>query len=117
MIFLGEVNDEEKKKLMSGSRAFLFASEDEDFGIIPVEAMGAGLPVIAYKSGGVKETVIEGKTGIFFTELTYLALESAIKKFEKMKFDPKICRKQAEKFSEERFIKEIEAFVANKIKK
>ncbi len=114
--FLGEVNDEEKKKLMSGSSAFLFASEDEDFGIIPVEAMGAGLPVIAYKSGGVKETVIDGKTGLFFTELTSSSLASAIKKFEKMKFDPKACRKQAENFSTERFVKEIKAFVSSKIK-
>jgi len=114
--FLGEVSDEEKKKLMSGSRAFLFASVDEDFGIIPVEAMGAGLPVIAYKSGGVKETVIDGKTGLFFTELTSSSLVSAIKKFEKMKFDPKVCRKQAEKFSTERFSKEIKAFIEVKLK-
>jgi len=114
--FLGEVSDEEKRKLMAGAKAFLFASEDEDFGIIPVEAMGAGLPVIAYKSGGVKETVIDGKTGVFFTELTVASLIAAIKKFEKMKFDPKTCRSQAEKFSKERFLKEIKAFVTTKTK-
>jgi glycosyltransferase involved in cell wall biosynthesis len=114
--FLGEVNDEEKTKLMAGAKAFLFASVDEDFGIIPVEAMGAGLPVIAYKSGGVKETVIDGKTGIFFEALTIDSLVSAIKKFETLKFDPKICRKQAEKFSKERFIQEIKTFINSKVK-
>ena len=102
---------------MAGAKAFLFASVDEDFGIIPVEAMGAGLPVIAYKSGGVKETVIDGKTGLFFTELTSSSLSAAIKKFEKIKFDRKVCRKQAEKFSKERFSKAIKAFVSSKVKK
>jgi glycosyltransferase involved in cell wall biosynthesis len=115
--FLGEVSDEEKKELMAGAKAFLFASVDEDFGIIPVEAMGAGLPVIAYKSGGLKETIIDEKTGIFFTELSVSSLTAAIKKFEKLKFDPKVCRKQAEKFSKERFVKEIKEFVLSKIKK
>ena len=114
--FVGEVSDEEKAKLMAGARAFIFASVDEDFGIIPVEAMGAGLSVIAYKSGGVKETVVEGKTGIFFDELTVSSLISAIKKFEKMKFDPQICRRQAEKFSKERFIREIKEFLSSKAK-
>ena len=48
----------------------LFSSEQEDFGIIPVEAMAAGTPVIALNQGGVKETVIGGKTGLFFEERT-----------------------------------------------
>lgn len=112
--FVGEISDEEKVKLMAGAKAFLFASVDEDFGIIPVEAMGAGLPVIAYNSGGVKETVVEAKTGIFFDELTASSLISAIKKFEKKKFDPKECRKQAEKFSKERFSNEIKKFIKEK---
>lgn len=114
--FLGEISDEEKSKLMSGAKAFLFASVDEDFGIIPVEAMGAGLPVIAYKSGGVKETIVQGKTGVFFETLTVDSLILAIKQFEKMKFDPKACRKQAEKFSEKRFSQEMKEFIQVHIK-
>ena len=114
--FVGEVSDEEKNELMAGAKAFLFASVDEDFGIIPVEAMGAGLPVIAYKSGGVKETVVQGRTGIFFEELTVTSLLSAIKKFKTMKFDPYICRKQAEKFSQERFFQEIQRFISSEAK-
>ncbi|MBU4016756.1 glycosyltransferase, partial [Patescibacteria group bacterium] len=114
---LGEVGDEKKFELMRGSRAFIFAGEDEDFGIVPVEAMGSGTPVIAYKSGGVKETVIEDKTGVFFDELTVESLKKAIQKFEGMKFDPEVCRRQAEKFGKERFVKEICEFIRSNIKK
>ncbi len=101
--FLGEVSDEEKGKLMSGANAFLFASEEEDFGIIPVEAMSYGTPVIAYGSGGVLETVVENKTGIFFAELNVESLKTAIKKFEKMKLKGEDCQKQAKKFTKESF--------------
>ncbi|HSX08714.1 MAG TPA: glycosyltransferase [Candidatus Saccharimonadales bacterium] len=112
--FLGRVTDEELVKLYSGAKAFLALATDEDFGITPVEAMMCGTPVIAYHGGGYKETVVDGKTGVFFTESTVTSLVAAIKKFEKMKFDPKECKKQAEKFSKERFIREIKAFVRSK---
>ena len=115
--FLGRVTDEELVKLYSGAKAFIATATDEDFGITPVEAMLCGTPVIAYHGGGFKETVIEGKTGIFFHESTVASLVSAIKQFEKKKFDPKVCRKQAEKFSKERFINEIETFVDNQVSK
>lgn len=109
--FLGEVSDEEKVALMQKAKAFVFAAEDEDFGIVPVEAMSFGLPVIAYKSGGVLETVIEGKTGLFFDTLSVESLLSTLKKFEKMKFDSKVCSTQAEKFSKEKFEKAIKNVV------
>lgn len=102
--FLGEVTDEEKFKLMAGARAFIFPAEEEDFGITPVEAMAMGTPVIAFRSGGVKESVIEGKTGIFFDESSVESLVKAIKKFNQMKFKPEDCREQAKKFSKERFM-------------
>jgi glycosyltransferase involved in cell wall biosynthesis len=114
--FLGEVTDEEKWKLMAGAKALLFPSEMEDFGITPVEAMAAGCPVIALGQGGVLETVIDGKTGVFFNERTVASLTSAIKKFEKMNIDTEVCRKQAAKFSKERFKREIKAFVQKKRK-
>lgn len=109
--FLGEVNDQEKLELMKNARAYIFAAEDEDFGITPVEAMGVGTPVIAYRSGGVVESVIDGKTGLFFNSLTVPSLGKAIEKFEKTIIDPKACIQQAEKFSKERFKKEIKSFV------
>mgnify|MGYP001558699152 CR=1 FL=1 len=107
--FLGEVSDEEKLELMRHAKAFIFAGEDEDFGIIPVEAMSMGTPVIAYKSGGLLETVVEGKTGLFFSELTVASLAQAIKKFQKLRFDPDVCAKYAQKFSYKVFTKSISA--------
>jgi len=111
--FLGEVKDEKKLDLMIHAKAFIFAAEDEDFGIVPVEAMSVGIPVIAYKSGGVLETVIEGKTGIFFHELTEKSVIDAMKKFEKMKINPEDCREQAKKFSKERFMERMKNQIAH----
>lgn len=109
--FLGEVTDEEKIKLMAGAKAFVFASEDEDFGIIPVEAMALGTPVIAHRSGGVLESIIEGKTGIFYDGLTLDSLAKAILKFQTLKLKPADCVKQAQQFSKARFKQEIKEFV------
>ncbi len=120
--FLGEVNDSEKLELMRGAKAFIFASEDEDFGITPVEAMSVGTPVIAYRSGGVVESVVDPSassgrqkpTGIFFDELSIDSLSKAIKEFSNLKIDPKDCVAQSQKFSKERFKKEIKEFVKSK---
>lgn len=109
---LGEVSDEDKYELMKNAKAYIFASEDEDFGITPVEAMSVGTPVIAYRSGGVLESVIDGKTGIFFDELTIKSLSKAVKRFNDLNhFKRNDSIEQAEKFSKERFKKEILAFV------
>lgn len=109
--FLGEVTDDEKWKLLKGAKGFIFPSEMEDFGIAPVEAMAAGTPVIALGQGGPLETIIEGKTGIFFSERSPESLVDAVKKFEKMKFSSEDCKTQAKKFSKERFMKEMVQFV------
>lgn len=113
---LGEVSDEKKNELLAGARGFVFASQDEDFGIVPVEAMMAGTPVIAHHSGGPIETIIDGKTGVFFDSFTMESLNNAIKKFEKTKFDEKFIKEHAQKFSKERFQKEIKRFVESKVK-
>ena len=114
--FLGEVTDEEKLKLMKNAKAFIFASEDEDFGITPVEAMSMGTPVIAYRSGGVLETVVDEKTGLFFDELSINSLSEVLKRFNKMKFNPQELIKYAQKFSKDRFKKEIKSFVESRLK-
>ncbi|HVZ11427.1 MAG TPA: glycosyltransferase [Patescibacteria group bacterium] len=116
--FVGEVTDDERINLMAGARAYIFASYDEDFGITPVESQGLGTPVIAYKSGGVKETVIDGKTGIFYDENTSKKLNEAINKFEMLKqvqHDKmrKTCKVQAQKFSSEVFDRKIKQFISN----
>lgn len=111
--FIGEVTDEEKLELMKNAKAYIFASVDEDFGITPVEAMSVGTPIIAYRSGGVKETVIDKKTGLFFDDLTVDCLIKAIKQFNNITINPDVCIKQAEKFSKERFKKMITDFVTD----
>lgn len=112
--FLGEVSDDEKYQLIKDAKAYVFASEDEDFGITPVEAMSLGIPVIAYKSGGVLETVIEGKTGLFFDALSVKSLKSAIERFNELHFDAGTIIKYAGKFSKDRFKREIKDFINSK---
>lgn len=105
--FLGFVSDQKMPHIYAQSKALVYASIQEDFGLVPVEAMSYGLPVIAYRDGGVKETVIEQKTGLFFRKYDEKALNEVIEQFEKMNFSKENCLKQAKKFSEQRFAKEI----------
>jgi len=114
--FLGRVSDSELYKYYGQCKAFLALAEDEDFGIAPVEAMAAGRPVIAFAGGGYLETVIEGKTGTFFEDYSVDGLVKVLKIFDPKKYKPEDCRKQAEKFSKERFKKEIIAYVEKKYK-
>jgi len=89
------------------ARAFVFAAE-EDFGIAPVEAQACGTPVIAYSVGGVSESVIAGRTGIFFNEQTAESIVGAISAFEAGgPWDPVAIRENAERFSAERFRDEL----------
>jgi glycosyltransferase involved in cell wall biosynthesis len=114
--FLGYVSDEELVRLYTCAKAFLALATDEDFGITPVESMLCGTPVIAYKGGGYTETVVNKKTGLFFEEDSPEGLVKAVKEFESMTFDSKVCKSQAEKFSKERFIQQIHDFVKAKVK-
>lgn len=113
--FVGEVTDQEKWELMRNAKAYLSPAQNEDFGIANVEAMASGIPVIALGEGGALESVIDGKTGVFFDKSTVDSLKKAIKKFEKLKLKPEDCRKQAEKFSKERFVKEVSTFIKSKV--
>ena len=101
--FLGYVSDEEKADLYTRCKALLYPVYDEDFGIVPVEANASGTPVIAYKNGGVKETIIDGKTGLLYEDYTVDGLLNAIREFEKRSWSSQVCRRQAEKFSREEF--------------
>ena len=118
--FLGQVSDEELVKLYAGAKATILASEDEDFGIVPVESMAAGTPVIAPASGGFLETVVNGKTGVLYQvgsgQVTVDRLIAGIKRFNDLNlsrtksrdhFSSETCQKNAEKFSKNRFKKEI----------
>jgi glycosyltransferase involved in cell wall biosynthesis len=95
---------------MQRAKAFVFAAE-EDFGIAPVEAQACGTPVIAFGKGGAAETVVAGETGIFFQDQNVPSLIKAIEEFEKLRFDPLRVRKNAERFSSERFRREFAALI------
>lgn len=111
--FLGRQSDEVIKEHYSKCKAFIFPGE-EDFGITPLEAMASGRPVIAYKKGGALETVIEGKTGMFFDNQTVESLKDTLLKFNADKFDKNEIRKHAESFDEEIFKKKIKSFMDEK---
>ncbi|MBI4973504.1 glycosyltransferase [Candidatus Roizmanbacteria bacterium] len=118
--FLGNVSDKKLKDLYQNAKAFLFASIDEEFGIAPVEAMGFGLPVIAYASGGLKETVHEDVNGYLFQEQSEKSLEVAMKKLQSLSDEKyldmrKYARKESEKYSEEVFKKKIIQLVNSKL--
>lgn len=104
--FTGFLEHKELVALAQQSSAFLFPGE-EDFGIAPVEAMALGLPVIAYKSGGALDYVIEEKTGLFFNEQSKESLKQAIERFQHIQFDPKVIQESVKKFSSAEFNKAI----------
>jgi glycosyltransferase involved in cell wall biosynthesis len=108
--FLGQVSEEDKARLFSGAQAFINPQE-EDFGITVVESMAAGRPVIAYKRGGATETIVAGKTGLFFTEETAASLTAVIKNFRASDFYPLAIRQHAEQFSVENFKRRINDFI------
>jgi len=108
--FVGRVSETEQAELYRKSLAFLNPQE-EDFGITAIEAMASGRPVIAYGSGGAKETIVAGVTGSFFYEQTAAAVREAVENFDPAKFDPQTIRRHAEQFSVERFKREMSAFI------
>ena len=121
---LGGLAGDRVAELMARARALVFAAE-EDFGIVPVEAQACGTPVIAFGRGGATETVIpadgtnwEKATGVFFYEQSEPAIREAVKQFMEWEacFDRQIIRKNAEKFSAERFRAEIAEFIDSKFK-
>jgi glycosyltransferase involved in cell wall biosynthesis len=89
-------------------QALIFPGE-EDFGIVPVEAMASGRPVIAYGSGGATETVIPKVTGLLFKEQTVEVLVDAVGQCRRIDFDPQKIAAHARQFSRQRFITQMTA--------
>ena len=108
--FLGRISDEALHTWMAGAKAFIFPGE-EDFGITPLEAASAGVPVIAYAAGGALDTVIEEQTGTFFHTSDPRALVQAVQRFETMHFDKAIIRAHAKQFDENNFKQQIKEWV------
>jgi glycosyltransferase involved in cell wall biosynthesis len=116
--FVGEVSRERLRELLRSARAFIFAAE-EDFGILPVEAQACGTPVIAYRRGGVLETVrgldASRPTGVFFDDQSPEAIAAAVRQFDAQgaSIDPAACRANAERFAATHFRAAFLAFVGN----
>lgn len=99
---LGRQPDDVIREYYRRCKAFIFPGE-EDFGMTPLEAQACGRPVIAYGKGGALETVIDGKTGIFFEEQTVESLIQGMKKLDGIKIEKSACRENAERFSVQTF--------------
>jgi glycosyltransferase involved in cell wall biosynthesis len=108
--FVGHVDDARLREILAGARALLFPGE-EDFGIVPVEAQAAGVPVIAYGAGGVRDSVVDGKTGLFYDDAGVAGLSDAIERFETMRFDEEAIRDNARRFAPDRFRAEFAALI------
>jgi glycosyltransferase involved in cell wall biosynthesis len=109
--FLGRAADEVVTEKMATCRAYVFPGS-EDFGIVPVEAQACGKPVIAFRDGGALETVVEGKTGVFFDRPDADSLAGAVRELESREWDPRRIRRNAERFSTERFLEETRDLLA-----
>lgn len=112
--WLGRQPSEVIRRYYSTCRAVVFPGI-EDFGIVPIEAMACGKPVIAYRGGGGLETIVEGKTGLFFDEQTPESLAEAVRRFERSKgeFDPREIRRHAESFRTKIFRDKMRGFFEN----
>jgi glycosyltransferase involved in cell wall biosynthesis len=104
--FFDYLADKELVYYYQHCRAFVFAGE-EDFGIAAAEAAACGKPIIAYKYSGVAEVVIPGKTGVLFDNQSVSSLTEALKEFTTSWYDSRLCRKMGERFSKERFRREM----------
>lgn len=115
---LGFVSDEEKSKLLANCKGFIFPTDFEDFGIVVVEALSYGKPVLCHKSGGPLEIVEEGVTGALFSDLAPNKLAKQIEQFDKSINDKRYsgikAKDSAAKFSSERFKKEFGDYIRQK---
>jgi len=109
--FIRKCNDRKKMQLLAQAKALIYPSIEEDFGIVPVEAMSVGTPVIGFASGGVKETIENGVTGVLFYKHSMKSLKEAIKKFDSLIWDKDICCQKAKKFSEDVFVDKIKEII------
>ena len=110
--FLGRISDEDMEMYYSRAKGFLFPGI-EDYGLTPIEAMSAGVPVLAYGKGGALETVVDGKTGLLFHEQSSMGLADCIERFERdgVEFSRRQIHDYSLGFSEEVFKQKMSDFV------
>jgi glycosyltransferase involved in cell wall biosynthesis len=112
--FLGRISDEELAEYYANCRAFLFPQE-EDFGIVAIEAMASGRPIIAFNGGDIPEHMENGKMGIFFNKQTPEAIIEAVEKFKDSDYDPEYIRSKVLKFDKEKFKTRIMEYVEREL--
>lgn len=110
---LGYVSNEEKTDLLFKCKALIYPVRDEDFGIVPIEANAAGCPVVAFNGGGVKESIVDGVTGVFFTDFTVEGLKDGIDRIKTAGINPEKCLEQAQLFKKESFESKLMTIVNN----
>jgi glycosyltransferase involved in cell wall biosynthesis len=108
--FRGHVGDTELVDLMQHCRAAIFPSQD-DFGLVPVEVMACGRPVLAYERGGALHTVLAGVTGEHFGETTAAELARIVDAFDAERFDPAAIRAHALRWERDTFARNVDEVV------
>lgn len=114
--FLGRVSEEDLPKYYAECEGFIFPQE-EDFGIVAIEAMASGRPLIAYRGGDIVEHLEEGKTGVFFDEQTPEAIVRAVQNFRAADYDSNYIRAQASPFDKELFKTKIQNYINDALEK
>lgn len=108
---IGRVDKPELADLYARARGVVFASED-DFGLVPVEAMARGASLIAYRGGGAAETVIDGVTGVFFDAPTVASLNGAILRHSFVEWRPTVIACHTQEYGMRRFVKQMREYIA-----
>jgi glycosyltransferase involved in cell wall biosynthesis len=109
---LGDASDEAVTKALNNAKGYIFPAE-EDFGIVQVEALAAGTPVIAYGKGGALDIIQDGESGIVFNSQTVQSVINAIKRAETIDFLPATLRRKAKRFDKSLFTTKIRKIVAD----
>lgn len=112
--FLNRVEDEELKKYYAGCQAVIFPQE-EDFGIVAIEALSSGKPLIAFRGGDIPEHMEENTMGVFFDQQTKEAVIEAVGKFQKLSFDAAYIRSKVLKFDREIFKQKMKEFIEKQV--
>ncbi|MFA5834605.1 MAG: glycosyltransferase [Bacteroidota bacterium] len=113
--FLGWQSDDELAQLYARCTALIFPGV-EDFGIVPLEAQASGKPVVAFGRGGALETIVDGKTGLFFNQQTKDSLQDALQRISLIKFNPSDIRRHALQFSRSNFRQKIKQSIDEKVR-
>jgi glycosyltransferase involved in cell wall biosynthesis len=111
--FLGTLPKEQVRAHMQRCRALIFPGK-EDFGITPVEVQATGRPVVAFGAGGALETVVDGVTGVLFSEQISDAICEAVSRLSTLNLEQDIIRKHALQFDKEIFLRRIIEFIQEK---